>query len=242
MARNDRDNGLDLGSFLRRRREEIGLTAGQVAKDSQVYPKSFRISQSFLSEIENSGKMPSPLKLLTLSRLYKITVAEIYQVLGANAEEIGVSLDEAMAERCLYPRESERHIHQQIQKLLSAGMEGPLLKLTEEFRILLDEQRSSMMKVIEESEAQAACVLAGGNILLDVNLTAVERRAFLDRGRPNDDSSWVHFTEGDSDEYSVTLFLRQPQLREPVEATIIVPLVRWWAGLKSVMRRLERRL
>lgn len=229
-----------LGSFLRRRREEIGLTAKEVEKRSQHFPRAFRLSQSYLSEIENRGKMPSPLRLLTLARLYGITIAEIYQVLGADDTEIGVDMQTGLAQRLLYSDPDQRNLHNEIQELLEIGLDAPIRNLTSEFQLLLDEQRSAMLQVIRDSQAKAACVVASeGRILLDFGLTDMEKEA-LRRGQLPQGPEWRQFEEGDPNEFHLCLLLKEPQLKEPIEATIIVPLVRWWAGLKSLIRRFER--
>lgn len=241
MARKGIKNGSRLGAFLRRCREEAKMTAEQVARSSQDFDKSFRISQSFLSEIENSGKMPSPLKLLTLSRLYGITIGEIYEVLGASPKEIGQMSDLAVSERRLYPKASQRQIHRDVQLLLNSGLQEPLKRLTDEFHGMLEEYRSSMLKVIEDNRPQAGCVVAGGSLMLEAGLSDEEREAFLNANYP-DGPAWVCFTEGEGEDFQLSLFLKDPHLQEPVEATIIVPMVRWWAGMKSVIRRLESQI
>lgn len=230
-----------LGSFLRRCREEAKMTAEQVARSSQGFDKSFRISQSFLSEIENSGKMPSPLKLLTLSRLYGITIGEIYEVLGATPAEIGQMDDLAASERRLYPNPRQRELHRDVQLLLNSGLEAPLKRLTDEFHTMLEDYRSSMLKVIEDNRPEAGCVVAGGSLMLEAGLSDEERQAFL-HGNAPEGRDWVRFTEGEGDDFQLSLFLKNPRLLEPVEANIIVPMVRWWAGMKSVIRRLESQL
>lgn len=232
---------MTLGSFLRLKREEAGLTAGQVAKSSQAFDKAHRISQSYLSEIENNGKMPSPLKLLTLARLYEITLAEIYQVLGASEERIGAELRHSAAERILYPQLESRRIHRQVDDLIRSGLGEPLKKLTDEFQLLIQEQRSSMLEVIKDNQAEAACVLAEQDVLVEYRIEPHELDA-LRSGEIPAGGEWKSFSEGEQDDFLITLHMKNPLLKEPVEATIIVPMVRWWAGYKSVIRRLERRL
>ncbi|HSR68988.1 MAG TPA: helix-turn-helix transcriptional regulator [Acidobacteriota bacterium] len=232
---------MTLGSYLRLRREEAGLTAWQVAKSSQSFDKAHRISQSYLSEIENNGKMPSPLKLLTLARLYGITLAEIFQVLGASDELTGVVLNSSSAERLLYPDFESRGIHRQIEDLIRAGLSQPLKKLTDEFQSLIREQRASMLEVIKDNSAEAACVLADRDVLVEYRISPRELGAFR-RGEVPSSREWTSFSEGEPGDFVIALHMKNPRLKQPVEATIIVPMVRWWAAYKSVIRRLERRL
>ena len=77
-----------LSKVLKKKREACGLSATNVGKATENYERDFRVSQPFLWDIERKSKVPSPFKLLTLVRLYKTTLGEIYKAIGASDEEI----------------------------------------------------------------------------------------------------------------------------------------------------------
>ncbi len=77
-----------LARVLKEKRQTSGLSTTEVGKTTRNSEKSFRVSQSFLWEIEHKSRVPSPFKLLTLVRLYKTTLGEIYKAIGASDEEI----------------------------------------------------------------------------------------------------------------------------------------------------------
>ncbi len=77
-----------LSKVLTEKREVCGLSPTNVGKATENYERDFRVSQPFLWDIERKSKVPSPFKLLTLVRLYKTTLGEIYKAIGASDEEI----------------------------------------------------------------------------------------------------------------------------------------------------------
>ena len=77
-----------LSKVLTEKREACGLSPTNVGKATENYERDFRVSQPFLWDIERKSKVPSPFKLLTLVRLYKTTLGEIYKAIGASDEEI----------------------------------------------------------------------------------------------------------------------------------------------------------
>ncbi len=77
-----------LSKVLKEKREACGLSPTNVGKATENYERDFRVSQPFLWDIERKSKVPSPFKLLTLVRLYKTTLGEIYKAIGASDEEI----------------------------------------------------------------------------------------------------------------------------------------------------------
>ncbi len=77
-----------LSKVLKEKREACGLSPTNVGKATENYETDFRVSQPFLWDIERKSKVPSPFKLLTLVRLYKTTLGEIYKAIGASDEEI----------------------------------------------------------------------------------------------------------------------------------------------------------
>ena len=77
-----------LSKVLMEKREACGLSPTNVGKATENYERDFRVSQPFLWDIERKSKVPSPFKLLTLVRLYKTTLGEIYKAIGASDEEI----------------------------------------------------------------------------------------------------------------------------------------------------------
>ncbi len=77
-----------LSKVLKEKREACGLSPTNVGKTTENYERDFRVSQPFLWDIERKSKVPSPFKLLTLVRLYKTTLGEIYKAIGASDEEI----------------------------------------------------------------------------------------------------------------------------------------------------------
>ncbi len=77
-----------LSKVLKEKRGACGLSPTNVGKATENYERDFRVSQPFLWDIERKSKVPSPFKLLTLVRLYKTTLGEIYKAIGASDEEI----------------------------------------------------------------------------------------------------------------------------------------------------------
>jgi len=78
----------ELSKVLMEKREACGLSPTNVGKATEDYERDFRVSQPFVWDIERKSKVPSPFKLLTLVRLYKTTLGEIYKAIGASDEEI----------------------------------------------------------------------------------------------------------------------------------------------------------
>lgn len=229
-----------LGSFLRERREELGLTAEEVARRSQAFPKEFQVSQSFLSQIENQKALPSPLKLLTLARIYRVPIARIYEVLGASHNEIGISFDRISAAMLLYPDAEHRGAHDRFEELLSFGLGRRVGTMLEGAIHLLDENRAAMKELIEQTRAECACVVTGdGEVVLEVGLTERDRRLLIEGDRPEGDG-WVSFREGSQGEISLSIHLKNPQLGGSLETVIAVSLVRWWAVFRNVVRRFQQ--
>ncbi len=77
-----------LARVLKEKRQTSGLSPTDVGNVTRNFEKNFRVSQSFLWSIEHKSRVPSPFKLLTLVRLYKTTLGEIYKAIGASDEEI----------------------------------------------------------------------------------------------------------------------------------------------------------
>ncbi len=77
-----------LARVLKEKRQTSGLSPTDVGNVTRKSEKNFRVSQSFLWAIEHKSRVPSLFKLLTLVRLYKTTLGEIYKAIGASDEEI----------------------------------------------------------------------------------------------------------------------------------------------------------
>ncbi len=104
-----------LSKVLKEKREACGLSPTNVGKATENYETDFRVSQPFLWDIERKSKVPSPFKLLTLVRLYKTTLAEIYKAIGASDEEI------CECHKTLPANTQERRIVTDLLKVVRSG-------------------------------------------------------------------------------------------------------------------------
>ncbi len=104
-----------LSKVLKEKREACGLSPTNVGKATENYERDFRVSQPFLWDIERKSKVPSPFKLLTLVRLYKTTLAEIYKAIGASDEEI------CECHKTLPANTQERQIVTELLEVVRAG-------------------------------------------------------------------------------------------------------------------------
>ncbi len=104
-----------LSKVLTEKREACGLSPTNVGKATENYERDFRVSQPFLWDIERKSKVPSPFKLLTLVRLYKTTLGEIYKAIGASDEEI------CECHKTLPANTKERRIVTDLLKVVRAG-------------------------------------------------------------------------------------------------------------------------
>jgi len=104
-----------LSKVLKEKREACGLSPTNVGKATENYERDFRVSQPFLWDIERKSKVPSPFKLLTLVRLYKTTLGEIYKAIGASDEEI------CECHKTLPANTQERQIVTELLEVVRAG-------------------------------------------------------------------------------------------------------------------------
>ena len=104
-----------LSKVLTEKREACGLSPTNVGKATENYERDFRVSQPFLWDIERKSKVPSPFKLLTLVRLYKTTLGEIYKAIGASDEEI------CECHKTLPANTQERQIVTELLEVVRAG-------------------------------------------------------------------------------------------------------------------------
>ncbi len=104
-----------LSKVLMEKREACGLSPTNVGKATENYERDFRVSQPFLWDIERKSKVPSPFKLLTLVRLYKTTLGEIYKAIGASDEEI------CECHKTLPANTQERQIVTELLEVVRAG-------------------------------------------------------------------------------------------------------------------------
>lgn len=63
---------MSFGSYLKRKRETLGLTALQVAE-------RMKISQSYVSQLENDFRFPSQKQLSSLAKAYELSEEEVHQ-------------------------------------------------------------------------------------------------------------------------------------------------------------------
>lgn len=77
-----------LARVLKGKRLVSDLSPNSVGDATKNLQKNFKVSQSFLWEIEHKSRVPSPLKPLTLVRFYSPTLSEIDKTMGATDEEI----------------------------------------------------------------------------------------------------------------------------------------------------------
>ena len=232
----DKSTAARFGRFLRRKREEAGLNALEVARRTQQFPKPMRISQSYLSEIESKGSVPSPFKLISLARLYKITIAEIYRVLGAADLELGAGSSAVLAERTLYSNLRHRQIHKEVQKLLNAGLEQPVSQFVRGAGEVLIALEPSMQELALSSRAESAAILVNGNrLVFEYQLSPQDRQLILDGGvgRPE---GWREYSEGEADGFRLQLLLKHPRINDGLDRDAEVAVIRWWAGLRGVLR------
>jgi transcriptional regulator with XRE-family HTH domain len=76
-----------LSRYLKTKRLALGLSTTDVETLTKGGPPEFKISQGFIWQIER-GAVPSPYKLLSLARVYGVTLSEVYRHLGAQESEI----------------------------------------------------------------------------------------------------------------------------------------------------------
>ena len=83
------------GEELRKIRKHLGISTRQVEKYSRQIAKTegsakFYISNSWLSQMEATGPVPSVEKLFSLSVIYRINFVELLSVFGIELERIGL--------------------------------------------------------------------------------------------------------------------------------------------------------
>jgi len=110
-----------LSSVLKRLRQERGLSTVDIDRQTKDMPEEYRVSQAFAWQIEN-GSVPSPYKLLSLARVYGVTVGEIFQqALGAAECEI---CDHKLPEN----RTERAYTHKLVTVLREGGKSAELVK------------------------------------------------------------------------------------------------------------------
>ena len=102
-------------------REKAGYNHLSVQKASEDEKKrlgsAFYVSNTTVRSYEE-GSLPSPPKLLTLARLYKVPIGEFFRALGASDEEI------CSCSRQLPQRKEEARLIESLLKVLREGDEA----------------------------------------------------------------------------------------------------------------------
>lgn len=236
MSDGEQSRSNRLGRFLKAQRKRVGLRAQEVANRSQSFPKPMRISQSYLSDIESKGRVPSALKLIGLARLYEITILEVFKILGASEIELGYDGAAVFSELVLYPDNKHRDIHKEMQRLLEAGFEGQVTEFLENAGEVLKALEPGMEALSRACKADcSAVILNGRRILFERGTEEADRHEIL-KNTERAPEGWTRFDEGSARDFQLTLLLKCPRLTEDLRRSAEVALIRWWAGLRSAFQ------